>query len=202
MATCHQTCIRKFAARTSTPFNWVLCVRDAIEYELDVRHMTIQDLGAIGELVSAVAIIVTLAYLAMQIKYARIATVDRNRESRVTGILTINNRLANNPDLRQAFDKATGEDWKLMLQEFADTWGVNEDEASAIFWSQADFVWIHWSQYRSMKSIEDQRELENIIQQWYSAPPMSTMMGNATFRALFDSGFITWADSILAKRDT
>jgi hypothetical protein len=85
--------------------------------------MTIQDLGAIGEFVSAFAILITLAYLAIQVRYARIATIDKNRESRVTGIIQINSRLANNRDLRQAFDKAASEDWKNMLQSFASAWG-------------------------------------------------------------------------------
>ena len=43
-------------------------------------------IGAIGEILGAIAVVATLFYLAVQIRYARIATVDRNRESRVNGI--------------------------------------------------------------------------------------------------------------------
>ena len=163
--------------------------------------MTIQDLGSIGELISAIAILVTLAYLAIQVKYAKMATVDRNRDSRVNGIIEINNRLANNPEIRKAFDKTTGEDWKDMLRVFASAWGVSEEEASAVFWTQADFIWLHWAQFRSTKSIEDQKELENIVGFWYSAPPMSTMLANDTFRAIFDPDFMSWVDTVLSKRD-
>ncbi|MFT7651927.1 MAG: hypothetical protein ACI9ON_002004 [Limisphaerales bacterium] len=163
--------------------------------------MTIQDLGSIGELVSAIAILITLVYLAVQVKYARMATVDRNRETRVNGIIEINNRLANNPDLRQAFDKTTGDEWKIMLQDFASAWGVSVEEASAVFWTQSDFVWLHWAQYRSTKTIEDQNELENIVRFWYSAPPTSTMMENDTFRSIYDPDFIAWVDTILPTGD-
>jgi len=162
--------------------------------------MTIQDLGAIGEFVSAFAILITLVYLAIQVRYARIATIDKNRESRVTGIIQINSRLANNRDLRQAFDKAASEDWKNMLQSFASAWGVRVEEASAIVWTQGDFIWLHWSQYRSLKTNEDQRELENIVKTWYSAPPMSTMIQNNTYRAFYDPEFISWIDLILADK--
>jgi hypothetical protein len=163
--------------------------------------MTIQDLGAIGELVSAVAILVTLGYLAVQVKYAKMATVDRNRDARVSGIIEINSRFANNPDLRKEFDKTTGDDWRNMLRDFASSWGVSEEEASAVFWTQSDFVWLHWAQYRSTKTIEDKNELENIVSVWYSAPPMSTMFANETCRANFDHEFISWVDAVLSKRD-
>jgi uncharacterized membrane protein YccF (DUF307 family) len=42
--------------------------------------MTIQEWGAVGELISAIAILITLVYLAVQIKQARFATIDQNRD--------------------------------------------------------------------------------------------------------------------------
>lgn len=59
-----------------------------------------------------------------------------------------------------------------MLKDLASTWGVGLDEASLIFWSQNDYIWTHWAQYYSQKTKEDERELENIVSTWYSAPPM------------------------------
>lgn len=43
--------------------------------------MSIQDWGAIGEILGAAAILVTLIYLANQIKYARLTAMDTNRRS-------------------------------------------------------------------------------------------------------------------------
>jgi hypothetical protein len=163
--------------------------------------MTIFELGAIGEFVGAFAILITLAYLAIQVRYARIATQDKNRESRVTGIIQINSRLANNRDLRQAYDKAASEDWKNMLLSFASIWGVSVEEASAVVWTHGDYIWLHWAQYRSLKTNEDQRELENLVKTWYSAPPMSTMIQNNTNRAFYDPEFISWIDLMLTDKD-
>ena len=48
--------------------------------------MTIQDWGAIGELLSAVAVVVTLGYLATQIRYARLTASDASRQARASGV--------------------------------------------------------------------------------------------------------------------
>ena len=58
--------------------------------------MTIQDWGAIGEFISAIAILVTLIYLAVQIKYAQMSATDESRANRVAGIHHINNRISEN----------------------------------------------------------------------------------------------------------
>ena len=62
--------------------------------------MSIQDWGAIGELLSAAAIFVTLIYLATQIKYARLTAMDINRTNRVVGIRDLNGVIATNADAR------------------------------------------------------------------------------------------------------
>ena len=162
--------------------------------------MTIQDWGAIGELVGALAVIVTLAYLAAQIRYARIATADQNRQSRVAAILEINGRLVTNPEARRAFDKVASAEWKAMVSELASIWGVERDEASIVLWEQIDYVWAHWGQYRSSRSPEDTRELENIVSTWYAAPPMSDVFAQDTFRPFFDPAFVAWIDEVLARR--
>jgi hypothetical protein len=49
--------------------------------------MTVQDWGAIGELVVAIATIATLAYLAIQIRYTRLQASDVSRQARASGVL-------------------------------------------------------------------------------------------------------------------
>ncbi|MFT7213855.1 MAG: hypothetical protein ACI9XK_004114 [Granulosicoccus sp.] len=163
--------------------------------------MTIQDWGAIAEVVGSVAIIVTLIYLAIQIKFAKLSTIDQNRDRRVTALREIHGRFALNPELRRAHDQSAGEDWKSMLQTLASTWGLSTDEASAVLFSQIDFIWTHWSQYRSMKSTADEKELRNIITVYYASTPMTDIIRHPTLRALFDSEFIDWVDTILNVRE-
>ena len=64
--------------------------------------------GAIAELLGAVAIVVTLIYLAVQIKYARLSSIDTNRENRVVGIRELNGFLITNSEARAAWNKSMG----------------------------------------------------------------------------------------------
>jgi len=73
-----------------------------------------------------------------------------------------------NPELRRAFDKSASDEWKSMIESFAEAWGVSTDDASAVFWLQIDYTWTHWSQFGSLKSQRDEKELENIVSLWYS----------------------------------
>lgn len=161
--------------------------------------MNIQDLGALGEVVGAVAILVTLAYLAIQIRYAKIAVTDQSRQNRATALREINGRFVDNPELRRAFNEVANPEWRRMLEDLASAWGVSVDDASLIFWSQNDYIWTHWAQYHSQKTVEDARELENIVSTWYSAPPMQTIIEHEAVKSSFDPEFIRWVDSILAS---
>jgi hypothetical protein len=164
--------------------------------------MNIQDLGALGEIVGAVAIVVTLAYLAIQIRYAKVAVTDQSRQSRAAALREINGRFVNNNELRQTFDRVAGPEWRRMLEDLASTWQVGFDEASLIFWGQNDYVWTHWAQFYSQKTKDDERELRNIISTWYSAPPMKTMIEHETVRGFYEPEFIQWIDSVLGEVKT
>ena len=50
-------------------------------------------IGAIAEMLGATAILVTLVYLAVQIKYAHLTSTDTNRSNRVVGIRELNSNL-------------------------------------------------------------------------------------------------------------
>ena len=164
--------------------------------------MNIQDLGALGEIVGAIAIVVTLAYLAVQIRYAKIAVTDQSRQNRAAALREINGRLVDNSELRQVFDKVASAEWQSMLNDLASTWKVALDEASLIFWSQNDYIWTHWAQYYSQKTKDDERELENIISTWYSAPPMKDIIEHETVRLFYEPEFVDWIDSVTAKKES
>ena len=82
--------------------------------------MNPQDIAAIGEIVSAVAIVITPAYLAMHVRYNKIAVADQSRQERVAALREIAGRLVENADARQAFDKVVGAEWQgMIIQRFA-----------------------------------------------------------------------------------
>jgi len=64
--------------------------------------VTFEELGSLGELIAAIATVVTLAYLATQIRYARLAASDTSRHSRADGVREILTLIIENPEARLA----------------------------------------------------------------------------------------------------
>jgi hypothetical protein len=163
--------------------------------------MSIQDWGAIGELLSAAAIFVTLIYLATQIKYARLTAMDINRTNRVVGIRDLNGVIAINADARTAWNKTIGPEYRRLHTDIAESLNLSFNEASIVISQGANWGYTHWAQYRSLKSSEDEEELKNIVKVWYSENPMSTLLSHDNFRAFFEADFVSWLDEIVAGGD-
>lgn len=161
--------------------------------------MTIQDWGAIGEIVGAIAVVVTLAYLATQIRFARLAASDASRQSRADSVREMELVTLNNREFRKAWSKAdTARDSRMEL--LAERMGLSTDEAELVWHGCCAWTYIHWAQYRSMKTAEDHRELENLVTEFYSIPPMSTVWAtDPLIKALLDPGFVVWVDGVLAS---
>ena len=78
MATCHGARLRKRRARTTRPLNLVLCVTG-------VPPVNWEAIGAVGDLISGVAVLLTLLYLAIQLRQAKnlmSSTVHQSRADR------------------------------------------------------------------------------------------------------------------------
>ena len=69
--------------------------------------MEIRDLGAVGEFVSSVAIVVTLIFLTIETRQARNATQQSNRQGRHQIRTNLNLAIASNPQLAEVFAKST-----------------------------------------------------------------------------------------------
>ena len=63
--------------------------------------MNVQDLGAIGEFVSSLAIVITLIFLAIETRRARHATQQSNRQARHRIRTDLNLAVAVNPQLSE-----------------------------------------------------------------------------------------------------
>ncbi len=155
--------------------------------------------GAIAELLGAVAIVVTLIYLAAQIKYARLSSIDTNRENRVAGIRELNGFLVANGEARAAWNKSMGSTQKQLINDIAESLGLNFDEASIIVLQGWNWMFTHWAQYRSIKAPEDEDELRNIVSIWYGDMPMRKLISHPVFRDTFDSEFVAFVDEVIAS---
>ena len=164
--------------------------------------MTIQDWGAVGEIVGAFGIVVTLLYLATQIRYARIASTDASRQHRVAAIREIETQVLNNPEIFEAWSKATGSTFSEMMQQpLMEAYNLNSREAQLVEKVASVWLWTHWAQHRSMKSDTDIEELETLVSNFYSARPMDLFISLPYVRAHFDHDFWSWMDRVLEASD-
>ena len=156
-------------------------------------------IGAIAELAGAVTILVTLVYLAVQVKYARLATTDASRENRVVGIRDLNNNLLNHTDVRTAWNESMGPEQRKLVSDISQTLDSSFDEASIVVLQGWNWMFTHWAQYRAVKTKQDEKELENIVAVWYGENPMLALIKHPVFRASFDSDFVAFVDEVLAS---
>ena len=163
--------------------------------------MSIQDWGAIGEIVGALAIIVTLIYLATQVKYARRTTIDSNRANRATGVRELNGLLITNADARAAWDKSTGPEYQRLLQDMASSMELTRDEASIVLLQGFSWSFTHWDQYRSMKSNDDEEELKNLVRGFYGENPMRALITHPSYRAFVEPEFVDWLHATIGAAE-
>ena len=156
--------------------------------------MSVQDWGAVGEILGAIAILVTLVYLATQVRYARHTITDANRTSRVEGIRELNGLLMANAEVRKAWNKGIGPGSRQLHDDIAESLGLSFDEASIVITQGANWAFTHWAQYRSLKSPEDEKEFTNIVKGWYGEDPMRALIIHPKFRGYLDADFLVWLD--------
>jgi hypothetical protein len=65
-------------------------------------------IGAVGEILGAAAVVATLVYLALQVRYAKNAAADVNRLSRSVGVREIINNTINNSELADSWMRSVG----------------------------------------------------------------------------------------------
>ena len=163
--------------------------------------MSIQDWGALGELVSAIAIIVTLVYLSIQVKYARIAASDASRVNRLAGIHNIELQYVNDPSFRELWSKVSGPGLSKIYEDIANELEISQDEAMRVISYGSNWIWLHWAQFRSIKTAEDESELKNIINAWYSEGPMRALIEHHMYRSFYDQEFMSFIDENISKHD-
>ena len=163
--------------------------------------MNWEAVGAIGEIVGSIAVIATLVYLATQVRYAKLAASDNSRQNRVQGILDQEHTYLNNPEFRAAWDKAEGLESLEVAKNIASSLGVTVDEARLVSRGAGNWAWLHWAQFRAIKTEEDATELENLVREFYSGLPMRVIWEqHPLIRSYFDTEFVEWVDTLLAQK--
>ena len=101
-------------------------------------------IGALGESLSAILVLITLVYLATQVRYAKNAAADANRLARAKGVCDYQLACANN-DLINQSNVAANDHW-AWYEELSEALGIRAEEAMRADAISLYWIWLHWGQ--------------------------------------------------------
>jgi len=161
--------------------------------------MNWEAIGAIGEVLGAAAVVLTLGYLAVQVRHAKAATADQSRLYRATAAREVILETSRDETLRMLQTKSWG--MEQYYQAMAEELGLTIEEATKLDWGNAYYFWMWWGQYASTTDSKDGKELEHIIAINGGLPGMRAHWENSPLsRPLLDSDYVKFVDAILAKQ--
>jgi len=161
--------------------------------------MNWEAISSIGEIVGAMAVVVTLGYLAVQVKHAKAATADNSRLIRAQGVREMCLEMCRNDALRMTQTK----NWDLVAyyEDMAEKLGDSVEEVTRVDWANCYYFWMWWGQYASTRESRDLNELENVIGGLCSAPGMKLSWETSPLnRPLLQDDFVAFVDGIVAKQ--
>jgi hypothetical protein len=160
--------------------------------------MNWEAIGAIGEILGALAVVITLVYLASQVRHAKDASADANRLERSKGVRDMIMACALNSDLRKTMGK--GLKVQDYYAEIAPKLGLSLEEAEQFDWGIAYYFWLHWGQYASTTTESDMHELESIVAAFYTHPSVRLCWEKTPWgKPLLEDRFVNFVDGILAR---
>ena len=162
--------------------------------------MNVQDLGAIGEFVSSVAIVITLIFLTIETRQARNATQQSNRQARHRIRSDLNLAVAVNPELCEILAKSTKHLSDGLPIDFSRDLGLSDAEGIQII-NYALSVFRHLEdQYFSDLPETDRSGLERQARTIVSLAPMSKLWKQT--KQLYDDRFREYLDNLGAMTES
>ncbi|MGR8949135.1 MAG: hypothetical protein ACU84Q_13890 [Gammaproteobacteria bacterium] len=150
-------------------------------------------LGAIGELIGAIAVVATLVYLALQIRFSRIGAADISRHSRANGVRENLLAMSSDPLLRKNWVAASG--LKDEYGRLSESLNTDIDGAFQIDFMCQSWMWLHWGQFSSTTTEDDLEELGHLIGMFYSNPPMSICWNESPFeKGMLEPRFVEFVN--------
>lgn len=173
--------------RTASPLGWV-----------SGGIMTWDAIGALAELVGALAVLLTLGYLAIQVKHAQYSMADQNRLERSRAVREMIFTVVGNPQLAKDQMKDLGlEDY---YEALAEELGLTPERAIAVEWTNAYYFWMWWGQFTSTTKLDDLEELKHVILGLTDTPGMRrTWDKSPMVKPLLDPKFVEFVETVLAE---
>ncbi len=158
-------------------------------------------IATISEIIGVIALVISLLYLAFQVRFARLAAADTSRTARSIGIRDLDLAMVNNPELRKNW--IVSSDLKSIYEILGSEMNVSVDSALQVDTLCQSWMRIHWGHYKSITTPEDLEDLERLISLFYSAPPMLNCWRKSPYgRKAYDEDFVRFVDGAISKSNT
>ena len=156
--------------------------------------------GAIGEILGAIAVVLTLGYLAVQVRHAKNATADQNRLERSRGVREMALTMISNP--QAGHDQIKNFGLAKYYEDLGESEGLSSERALSVDWANAYYFWMYWGQFASTTHDKDLQELEHVISGLLDMAGMrNTWETSPLTRGLLEPAFVEFVDSILASKN-
>lgn len=148
-----------------------------------------------------VAVVISLLYLALQVRFARLAAADTSRTARAIGIRELDLAMVNNSELRENWIKSS--DLKSIYEELGSELNVSVDSALQVDTLCQSWMRLHWGHYKSITTPEDLKDLERLVSVFYSVPPMLSCWRRGPYGSKnFDEDFVRFVEGAISKSST
>ena len=156
-------------------------------------------IGAVGDILGALAVVFTLIYVAAQVKHAKNSMADQNRLERTRGVKDMVALVCANDELR--YDQIRNWGLEAYYEALGEKEGISAERASGVDWANSYYFWMYWGQYSSTTGVEDLVELENVIGGLLELPGVKYSWETSPMnRPLLAPKFVRFIDEILEKK--
>jgi hypothetical protein len=157
-------------------------------------------ISAILETIGVIVIVISLLYLALQIRFARLAAADTSRTARSIGVREIDLTMVNNAGLRKNWLKSSN--LTPIYQELGSQLNLSVEEALQVDTVCQCWMRLHWGQFKSITTPEDLKDLESLISVFYLSPPMKNCWVESPYgKATYDADFVKFVDDAVSKSE-
>ena len=154
--------------------------------------------GAIGETVGALAVVITLAYVAVQIRVSRSVAADANRLNRTNGVRDWCLAVSGNDQMLSALIK--GHRMEGYFEAFGKEFELSPEEAARLDFMHQYFFWLHYGQYASTNDEKSTDELRKLAKTFYNIPSIRYSWENSPYGKTFlEPNFVTFIDEIAGE---
>jgi hypothetical protein len=169
-------------------------------HKIGEKLMNWEAIAALAQAAGGIAVVISVLYLAFQIRFARLAAADTSRTARSIGVRENVLALVNNAELRKNW--MTSSNLESVYEDLGSGLNINAVGAVQVDNMCQSWMWLHWGQYKAIKTNDDSRELENIVAIFYSAPPMLNCWEQSPYgKKVFDKDFVRFVDSAISKHN-